>query len=109
MWKAILRIRLTRRSRSLWKPAPQWWEIASGNISSALARNLSATSPTAANARLYRAGISSREKQRMHHCRGYCMDHRVTRRDFLGSTLLASGAALLDGLTPAQLLARSEE
>ncbi len=34
------------------------------------------------------------------------MDHCLTRRDFLGSTLLASGAALLDGLTPAQLLAR---
>src|ERR1035438_509665 len=33
------------------------------------------------------------------------MDHCVTRRDFLESTLLASGAALLEGLTPAQLLA----
>jgi spermidine dehydrogenase len=32
------------------------------------------------------------------------MDREITRRDFLGSTLLASGAALLDGLSPAQLL-----
>src|SRR5262249_47668252 len=35
------------------------------------------------------------------------MDHSITRRDFLGSTLLASGAALLSGATPAQLLAES--
>jgi spermidine dehydrogenase len=33
----------------------------------------------------------------------------ITRRDFLGSTLLASGAMLLDGLTPAQLLAAKDE
>ena len=33
------------------------------------------------------------------------MGAEITRRDFLGSTLLASGAALLHGLTPAQLLA----
>jgi spermidine dehydrogenase len=33
------------------------------------------------------------------------MDNSITRRDFLGSTLLASGAALLAGATPAQLLA----
>src|ERR1035437_1240647 len=33
----------------------------------------------------------------------------ITRRDFLGSTLLASGAALLGGLTPAQLLAESHD
>ncbi|MGA2419181.1 MAG: NAD(P)-binding protein [Candidatus Acidiferrum sp.] len=33
------------------------------------------------------------------------MSRDLTRRDFLGSTLLASGAALLDGLSPAQLLA----
>jgi spermidine dehydrogenase len=30
----------------------------------------------------------------------------ITRRDFLGATLLASGAALLDGLSPAEILAR---
>jgi spermidine dehydrogenase len=35
------------------------------------------------------------------------MDNPITRRDFLGSTLLASGAALLSGATPAQLLAES--
>jgi spermidine dehydrogenase len=32
------------------------------------------------------------------------MSAEITRRDFLGSTLLASGAALLRGLSPAQLL-----
>src|SRR5438093_13628861 len=35
------------------------------------------------------------------------MDNLITRRDFLGSTLLASGAALLAGATPAQLLAKA--
>src|SRR5271155_914439 len=33
------------------------------------------------------------------------MDASITRRDFLGSTLLASGAGLLGGLHPAHLLA----
>jgi spermidine dehydrogenase len=33
----------------------------------------------------------------------------ITRRDFLGSTLLASGAALLDGATPMQLLAAADD
>jgi spermidine dehydrogenase len=33
----------------------------------------------------------------------------ITRRDFLGSTLLASGAALLGGLTPGQLLAETDD
>jgi spermidine dehydrogenase len=37
------------------------------------------------------------------------MNSPITRRDFLGSTLLASGAALLDGLTPAQLVAASDD
>jgi len=37
------------------------------------------------------------------------MDSSTTRRDFLGSTLLGAGAALLDGLTPAQLLGASAE
>ena len=32
------------------------------------------------------------------------MDTSITRRDFLGSTLLASGAVLLGGLSPAELL-----
>lgn len=36
------------------------------------------------------------------------MDDSITRRDFLGSTLLASGAALLKGATPAQLLAETQ-
>ena len=35
------------------------------------------------------------------------MDASITRRDFLGATLLASGGALLGGLTPAELLATS--
>jgi spermidine dehydrogenase len=37
------------------------------------------------------------------------MDSSITRRDFLGSTLLGAGAALFDGLTPAQILAASAE
>lgn len=36
-------------------------------------------------------------------------DARVTRRDFLGSTLLASGSLLLEGLTPEQLLAAKDD
>src|SRR5579862_6779798 len=35
------------------------------------------------------------------------MDASITRRDFLGSTLLASGATLLNGLSPAELLSMS--
>src|SRR6202790_4447012 len=37
------------------------------------------------------------------------MNSCITRRDFLGSTLLGAGAALLDGLTPAQILGASGE
>ncbi len=37
------------------------------------------------------------------------MESQITRRDFLGSTLLASGAILLEGLTPTQLLAAKDE
>src|ERR1700731_3403333 len=37
------------------------------------------------------------------------MDAAITRRDFLASTLLASGSLLLEGLTPAQLLAGNDE
>jgi spermidine dehydrogenase len=37
------------------------------------------------------------------------MDSTVTRRDFLGSTLLGAGAALVDGLTPAQILGATTE
>ena len=37
------------------------------------------------------------------------MDVPITRRDFLGSTLLASGAALLESVAPAQLLAAQED
>ncbi len=33
----------------------------------------------------------------------------ITRRDFLGSTLLASGALLLDSVTPQELLAKADE
>ena len=36
------------------------------------------------------------------------MNDFITRRDFLGSTLLASGALLLESITPAQLLAGDE-
>jgi spermidine dehydrogenase len=34
---------------------------------------------------------------------------RITRRDFLGSTLLASGAVLLNGMTPGDLLAQTDD
>lgn len=34
-----------------------------------------------------------------------CLDACITRRDFLGSALLASGAALLSGIAPAEILA----
>ncbi len=37
------------------------------------------------------------------------MEARITRRDFLGSALLASGAALLDGMTPAELIAQADD
>lgn len=37
------------------------------------------------------------------------MDARITRRDFLGSALLASGSVLLSGATPAQLLAENDD
>jgi hypothetical protein len=33
----------------------------------------------------------------------------ITRRDFLGSTLLASGAVLLNGMTPRELLAQADD
>jgi len=37
------------------------------------------------------------------------MNTEITRRDFLGSTLLASGALLLDGIAPAELLAGDDD
>jgi spermidine dehydrogenase len=37
------------------------------------------------------------------------MAEAITRRDFLGATLLASGALLLESLTPAELLAQSDD
>jgi spermidine dehydrogenase len=37
------------------------------------------------------------------------MEAPITRRDFLGSTLLASGAVLLGGMTPVELLAGSDD
>jgi len=37
------------------------------------------------------------------------MQTPITRRDFLGSTLLASGALLLDSVTPEELLAQGDE
>jgi spermidine dehydrogenase len=37
-----------------------------------------------------------------------CVKTQITRRDFLGSTLLASGSALLAGLTPVELLAQGK-
>jgi len=37
------------------------------------------------------------------------LDNPITRRDFLGSTLLASGAALLLGASPQELLAQTDQ
>jgi spermidine dehydrogenase len=37
------------------------------------------------------------------------MNTEITRRDFLGSTLLASGAVLLNGIAPAELLASDDD
>ena len=37
------------------------------------------------------------------------METSITRRDFLGSALLASGATLLGGITPAELLAQNDD
>src|ERR1700744_304657 len=37
------------------------------------------------------------------------MQQEVTRRDFLNASLLASGAALLDSVSPAQLLAQTKK
>jgi spermidine dehydrogenase len=45
------------------------------------------------------------ENKRVAGDRAIGMDASITRRDFLGSTLLASGASLLGGLNPAQILA----
>ncbi len=36
------------------------------------------------------------------------MDDSITRRDFLGSVLLASGAALLESASPAELAAAAD-
>jgi spermidine dehydrogenase len=37
------------------------------------------------------------------------MNDPITRRDFLGSALLASGAVLLDSVTPAEILATRDD
>ena len=37
------------------------------------------------------------------------MKTEITRRDFVGGVLLASGAALLDGLTPLEMMAQKDE
>lgn len=41
------------------------------------------------------------------HCKALGMDANITRRDFLGATLLASGAQLLRPLSPAEVLVGS--
>src|SRR5438270_13883307 len=43
------------------------------------------------------------------HDRALGMDQRISRRDYLNSTLLASGSALLAGLCPLDLLADGGE
>jgi spermidine dehydrogenase len=49
------------------------------------------------------------ENKRVAGDRAIGMDVPITRRDFLGSTLLASGASLLGGFNPAQILATASD
>jgi spermidine dehydrogenase len=46
------------------------------------------------------------ETKKQSHDSALGMDHDISRRDFMNATLLASGGALLSGLTPHQLLAQ---
>jgi spermidine dehydrogenase len=46
------------------------------------------------------------EPKKQSHDSALGMDHDISRRDFMNATLLASGGALLSGLTPQQLLAQ---
>jgi spermidine dehydrogenase len=46
------------------------------------------------------------ESRKQSHDSALGMDHDISRRDFMNATLLASGGALLSGLTPHQLLAQ---
>jgi spermidine dehydrogenase len=46
------------------------------------------------------------EPKKQAHDSALGMDHDISRRDFMNATLLASGGALLSGLTPHQLLAQ---
>jgi spermidine dehydrogenase len=52
---------------------------------------------------LERSSMSTNKRSRNDHIRG--MDGRICRRDFLNSTLLASGSLLLSPVVPTQLLA----
>jgi hypothetical protein len=49
----------------------------------------------------------SKSKRRSGKTQG--VNSEITRRDFLGFTLLASGEVLFDGLSPAQLLAAGDD
>ncbi len=46
------------------------------------------------------------ESKKQSHDSALGMDHDISRRDFMNASLLASGGALLSGLTPHQLLAQ---
>src|ERR1700751_5910704 len=46
------------------------------------------------------------ESKKQSHDSALGMDHDISRRDFMNATLLASGGALLSGLTPYQALAQ---
>src|ERR1700744_4626806 len=46
------------------------------------------------------------EPKKQSHDSALGMDQDISRRDFMNATLLASGGALLSGLTPHQLLAQ---
>src|ERR1051325_9345661 len=51
--------------------------------------------------------FSSRRDQRGEHALG--MDEAITRRDFLNSTLLASGSVLLTAVSPLELFAQRND
>ena len=53
--------------------------------------------------------MSAAENQRRNQDKTLGMNERISRRDFLNSTLLASGGLLMSGVTPLQLLGEADE
>src|SRR5882757_9352512 len=61
------------------------------------------------NASVLRKKVTMTRKRAASGDKSLGMNDSITRRDFLGSTLLASGALLLESITPAELLAATDE